>query len=199
MSLVSSEWTVPRPVPVMTRTATQCQGPATYVRNPSYLSLRKANVTSQALCFLICYGDTAELLKCWDILEGSNISHFFHYVKGRGKIAAQLTPRSTQDSTFWLTTDLWARRLLKVERDVFTYSKCSMTSRHDHYTQYALYYSHPDFSRLNSFRQWCTKIIRKGEVPNRTKKNNKNTIKVFHKIIFLTINVILLSFKTSLK
>lgn len=85
VSWVSLEWTVPRSVHVTTRTATQCQGPATYVRNPSCLSLGKANVISPAFCYVICYGDTEELLKCWDILVGSSISHIFHYVKGRGE------------------------------------------------------------------------------------------------------------------
>lgn len=84
VSWVSLEWTVPRSVHVTTRTATQCQEPATYVRNPSCLSLGKANVISPAFCYVICYGDTEELLKCWDILVGSSISHIFHYVKGRG-------------------------------------------------------------------------------------------------------------------
>lgn len=83
VSWVSLEWTVPRSVHVTIRTATQCQGPATYVRNPSCLSLGKANVISPAFCYVIWYGDPEELLKCWDIFVGSSNSHIFHYVKGR--------------------------------------------------------------------------------------------------------------------
>ncbi len=83
VSWVSLEWTVPRSVHVTIRIATQCQEPATYVRNSSCLSLGKANVITSAFCYVICYGDTEELLKCWDTLVGSSNSNIFHYVKGR--------------------------------------------------------------------------------------------------------------------